>query len=471
MRAAARVHRTAIAWSLVFTMVRTGGNLLVLPLMLHKLTPDELGLWYVFLSLATASSLIDLGFYPTMTRVTAYIWAGAKEIHAVGVTPIRHENGKPAEPNYQLLAQLVKTMRVYYRGAAVVLTLVLGLGGTIWILQKASPTHDLQMMLLAWFLFLLGVLINTTNGMWHPLLAGINHIRLSQQILVYGLLANYVAILIGLLLGARLLAPVLGYLLMGIISQFVSRTRFRNASRAKDYEATAAWSAKLLRTLWPTAWRTGVVTLGIYATVSFGTLICSLYLGLKATASYGLSLQLALAALGIATAFVLVKIPLIAQLHAKGEVYLIGEMVFPRMRWFWGVYVGAAVVAIVFGEPVVRDLLHSKTPLLPTSLLIGLFVVIGLEGHHAIFRDIAVTAHQNPFAKPVLISAILIVGLNFLLVPRFGLWALILVPGTVQICFNNWWIVLVGLRSMGSSVSEYAQTLIGRGSTRIVNEV
>ncbi len=76
----ARLYSSAVAWSFVFTAIRAGGNLLVLPLMLHKLSPDDLGLWYVFLSLGGMASLIDFGFYPTMSRVTAYLWAGAEEI-------------------------------------------------------------------------------------------------------------------------------------------------------------------------------------------------------------------------------------------------------------------------------------------------------------------------------------------------------------------------------------------------------
>jgi hypothetical protein len=136
------------------------------------------------------------------------------------------------------------------------------------------------------------------------------------------------------------------------------------------------------------------------------------------------------------------------------------------MRWFWAVYIALTIAAIVFGDAVLRGLLHSKTPLLPTSLLIGLFTVVGLEGHHAIFREITLTSHRNPFAKPVVIAGILIVLLSLILVRWIGLWGLILAPGIVQICFNNWWTVLVGLRSMGNSVADYIFSLFGLKSAK-----
>ncbi len=457
-----RLYSSAVAWSFVFTAIRAGGNLLVLPLLLHKLSPQELGLWYVFLSLGGLASLIDFGFYPTMSRVTAYLWAGAEEILETGVQPVRVTSDASPEPNYRLLADLVKTMQLYYRGIGILVTALMGIFGTIWVVHKTQSLPDPQALLWAWLLFLAGIFVNITSGMWHPLLSGINQVRLNQQVFVCGLIVNYLTIMIGLLLGAGLLAPVAGFFLMGAVSRSGARWKFNHFTRSKEFAPASRWSSKLLRGLWPTAWRTGIVTLGIYATLNLGTLICSAFLGLKATASYGLSMQLVLAAVAIAASFVAVKIPLVAQMHALGKEREIGRLVFPRMRWYWIVYVGLATMAILFGDRVIQGWFHSQTPLLSAPLLIALFSVGALEGHHGIFRELAVTAHRNPFAIPVVASGLLIVILSIFFVPRIGLWGLILVPGIVQICFNNWWIVLVGLRSMGSSVSEYVGSLFGR---------
>jgi O-antigen/teichoic acid export membrane protein len=273
--------------------------------------------------------------------------------------------------------------------------------------------------------------------------------------------ANYAVTFVGLLLGAGLFAPVAGYLVMGALSRAMAQAQFGRLSQAGTYAGSARWSRELLSTLWPTAWRTGIVSLGIYATLNANTLICTAYLGLKATASYGLSLQLALAAISIATGFFSVKIPLIAQLHARGRVSEISRLIFPRLRWFWAVYLTLSLGAVLFGEPILQNVFHSKTSLLSTPLLIGLLAVIGLEGHHAIFRELTLTSHRNPFAMPVIISGILIVILSFILVRWLGLWGLILAPGIVQICFNNWWTVLVGLHSMGNSMADYFFGLFG----------
>jgi hypothetical protein len=248
---------------------------------------------------------------------------------------------------------------------------------------------------------------------------------------------------------------------MGLLSVLAARAKFNELSEAKFHASEARWSRKLLSSLWPTAWRTGVATIGIYLTLSASTLICATFLGVRTTASFGLSMQLALAAISIASAFISVKLPLFAQMHARGRAGDIAAILFPRLRWFWLVYFGLGISAVVLGNRILTDFLHSKTPLLATPFLIALFLIIGLEGHHAVFRELTLTSHRNPFPLPVVLSGISIVLLGILFVPRIGLWALILVPGVVQLCFNNWWTVVVGLRSIGASVADYPTALFG----------
>ena len=52
-----------------------------------------------------------------------------------------------------------------------------------------------------------------------------------------------------------------------------------------------------------------------------------------------------------------------------------------------------------------------------------------------------------------------VVLLTLVLVRVVGVWALVVAPGIVQLCFNNWWTVLVGLRSIELSTGEYLARL------------
>src|ERR1700687_134867 len=102
-----RARQSAVAWSLLGTILRIIGGLIVLPLSARKLTSDHLGLWYVFLSLQGIATLFDLGFSPAVVRAAGYLWAGARQLRPFGVQPIQESYERGAGPNYDLLGHLV----------------------------------------------------------------------------------------------------------------------------------------------------------------------------------------------------------------------------------------------------------------------------------------------------------------------------------------------------------------------------
>src|SRR3981189_1705050 len=80
-----RVSRSAVSWGLVAAALRSGSALLLLPLILWRIPSDELGLWYVFVSLGAVAGLIDLGFAHTSTRAAGYLWAGSRALLPFGI--------------------------------------------------------------------------------------------------------------------------------------------------------------------------------------------------------------------------------------------------------------------------------------------------------------------------------------------------------------------------------------------------
>src|SRR5689334_4217045 len=104
-----RAYQSAVLWSLFATVLRLFSGVLVLPLVVRKLPPEDLGLWYVFLALQGIAALFDLGFSPAVTRAAGYLWAGAAELRRFGVAASPKTAEEP-QPNYELLGGLVATM-------------------------------------------------------------------------------------------------------------------------------------------------------------------------------------------------------------------------------------------------------------------------------------------------------------------------------------------------------------------------
>jgi hypothetical protein len=72
-----RLINTAVFWSWIFSFTRLASGLLLLPLVLHKLSTADLGMYYVLLSLAAMSQLVDFGFGSAIGRFITYAMAGA----------------------------------------------------------------------------------------------------------------------------------------------------------------------------------------------------------------------------------------------------------------------------------------------------------------------------------------------------------------------------------------------------------
>ena len=101
-----------MAWSWAFNAIRLASGVLLIPLLLRCLSKEEMGMYYVFLSLSALGPLMDLGFLNAIDRSVGYAMAGVKELKAHGAVRTE-ETG--AGPNFALLWKLLHTTQTLYR--------------------------------------------------------------------------------------------------------------------------------------------------------------------------------------------------------------------------------------------------------------------------------------------------------------------------------------------------------------------
>lgn len=455
-----RLWRSAVFWNYLTVALRSGAAIFLLPLVLRRLSPDELGLWYVFLALSGLAALLDLGFGSSLNRSVAYLWAGASRLLPMGVDrPEAGTSDAVKAPNFELLGRLIATMRWFYLALGLLLLVALEVGGGLWIGQQSAGLEHRDSIRGAWAIFAFGCALNTTAGFWPTLLTGINGVREAQKVFLIALTANYAFAIGGLLAGWGLWALVGGQVLMGLLNRLLGRASFlRLVGDKLDYQTPRPdWD--LLRILWPNSWRMAAITVGLYFLFHANTLLTSVFLDLATTASYGLSLQVVLFLSQLTTVWVLIKMPLISQLRGRHETEEIRRVFIPRVGICMAGYCAGAIGLFFLGDWLMVTIVGTRTPLLPRAELALLLIVIGLESHTALYRELVQTTNKNPFVKPILLSALVSVLLAMTLVPHLGILGILIAPGVVQLCFNNWWIVLQGIRSLELSVSEFVARL------------
>lgn len=451
---ARRALSSAVAWSLLGTVLRLIGGLIVLPLSVRKLPSDHLGLWYVFLSLQSIASLFDLGFSPAVTRAAGYLWAGARELKPFGVDRVeRSQEG--GGPNYDLLSELVATMRRYYRVFGIVSGLVMLVAGGSWIWFKTESLPDASTLRLCYAFFIFGGFLNATGDLWPALLSGINGVQSAQKILLGSILINVVVTAAGLLAHFDIWALVFGTIAGGFFLRGVGRVSFIHRV-GQQFKRRMPAKLQLIARLWPTAWRGGLVSLGGFLVLSANTLICSYFLDLKLTASYGLSLSLIVMLAAASSTFTQIKLPLVNQLRAEGRTNEIADIWIQRTRISLIAYLFGGLL-LLFGANLGLHMVGSHTLLLPSGQLALALLIFGLEMHHVLYAGLVISENQNPFVIPALASGCATVALSLVLTPRIGIWGMLLAQGCVQACFNNWWTIFRAIHGLGISWTSYWQ--------------
>jgi O-antigen/teichoic acid export membrane protein len=448
-----RTSQSAVAWSLLATAFRALSGVLVLPLMVRRIPSEHLGLWYVFLTLQGIGNLFDLGFSPAVTRAAGYLWAGAQQLKPFGVAAIEKSEEAPIAPNRTLLNSLVATMRLYYRFFGVTSGLIMLVAGGAWVWFKTQNLPDANNLRLCYAVFVLGGFLNATGDLWPALLSGINGVLIAQRILSGAMLISLVVTLGGLLANFGIWALVLGMVGAGAFIRWAGRFFFIRLA-GPNFDSRTRPRFDLIAKLWPTAWRSGLTSLGAFFVISANTLICSGFLNLKVTASYGLSIAL-LAMLTYSTSmFTNIKIPLINQFRTSARTNDILELWIRRTRVSMVAYLIGALSLLFFGNQILQ-LIGSKTLLLPQGQLALALLVIGLEMHGVLYANLIISENQIPFVAPFLLSGAATFLFSLLLTPRLGVWGMLLAQGCVQASFNNWWTVYRAIQGLGISWTEY----------------
>lgn len=65
-----------VVWNYLGILFNLGSNVIFLPVMIHYVSPDMVGLCYIFASIGSIVQLFDMGFNPTISHCVTYAWKG-----------------------------------------------------------------------------------------------------------------------------------------------------------------------------------------------------------------------------------------------------------------------------------------------------------------------------------------------------------------------------------------------------------
>ena len=372
---------------------------------------------------------------------------GAEMLHAHGPpTP-----GKTGTPNYDLLWQLLHTMRRLYRYVALALLVIMGIWGTWLVELRIGETSSVLITRLAWVVTLVSTVFDIYWNWWTTYLTGLNEVRAAARISVLGMSVKLVLSAALLLGGAGLLSVPIATLVSSALQRGLARRLC--LARLQGHPPPAVIEAKkYFGILWPNSWRLGIQFVSSYLTVNANTAVCVAVFGLAANARYGLSVQVMAIAAGMANVWFSVKLPLISQCHARHDFAGLRRILWPRFWLQVITFLMLAGVAVLLG-PALLQWSGSHKEMLPQCWLAVLLLYTFLEMQFSIWTTLITTGNRLTYLWPTVATNIFSLMLSLALVhfTTLGLGALVLGPLLAGVVFNYWYWPGFAARGIGTT--------------------
>lgn len=430
-------------WSMLYTFLRLGAGILVLPVALRNIPNVEMGIYYTFTSLTGFALLLDFGMLGTIGRSASYAWGGASHFTAKGLPEYNGETS----PNRSLLIALTHLTRFWYYLLAIAVGILLMIFGSWFIKARISEETLDPNLIWCWIFYCFVTAYGLGTGFWAILSLGIGDVRVVSR---YGVISHTVAtilLLVGLLIGLKLWAYAISLLIGPALHRYLVKKRYLSLLGNPLPPIINLPDFDILKKLWPMTWRMGVTTLGEFATQRGNILVASAFLGLETTARYGLSLNLFAILFQLTGMPLFVAFPKINQALIQRNVPEVRQLFFSRTYVGFGLACLGGGILIQFGSDLL-GFIGSQTQLLPMAASTFLFIIYLFDRHQNSYANLVIGTNENPFVFPTIITGVVMIGISIILTPLYGVTGLLLSHGITQLAWNHWWPVLRGLKTL-----------------------
>lgn len=422
-----------LLWNYIGYGFSLGTNVFLLPIVLKFLTGDELGIWYVFMSVGTLVSMVDFGFSPQFARFIAYSYAGADAILKEGVS----SSSFNAAPNLLLMYKVLLASRRLYLGLACFVLFLLLSVGTVYVysISEALPISEIM---IAWFCYSIASFVNILYCYYSSFFKGIGDFVSLNQALLLSKLFQIVGTLVGLYWGGGLIAVAIAFLIAGVIFRLFLSFRYKLFTSAHQVYGNIGFDIGILQTVWHNSWKEGIIMLSRYLIIQANTILCSLYLNLSITASYALIVQILTIISSISFIHFTTKLPELNVARVNNQTVRMKCLLSKLWFSFVITYVSLVLLLYWLGVPLIE--FFKPGVMLSNNLLLFVSLYMFLEANHSLFASYISTSNRLPYMIPYSVSAILGILLSIILLKytNWGVWGIVFGQFIIQLLYNNW---------------------------------
>lgn len=437
------VHTRDVLWNYAGVLFSFGSTLIFWPILIHFMSTDLVGIWFIFSSIGGVVQLFDFGFNPTISHSVSYAWSGAADLKKEGAVFASENVG----PNMPLVLGVMRACRYLYLRIAILAAVVMLTFGT-WYLNKVAYEYMSYEMYFAWIIYIVGVFLNLFIGYYSVVLLGIGDVFRQNEANIFAKIIYVFLGCIGIISGHGLLGISIAFLVSGVFQRFLCKRyldkchRFSKFSEASKYNKYTI--RNILKTMWHNAWRDGLVTATFYLTGQATVLIAGIFLSLSETGIYSMCMQVMNIIIGIANGSLPALTPAMHSAYANKNKEMARRLYKKAMGGFYALSILGVIGFIIVGVPVI-SWLKSDFVINRIQFLLLACSMILLTRHRNSAWFIS-TMNTLPYTFAFIAYAILSVIASYLGLALFnlGIMGLICIPLLVESIYNNWyWNVVV----------------------------
>ena len=433
------IGKRDLIWATLATLFRIGSGVLLFPMVLNMLPSETVGVWTIFTSVALITGILDFGFNQSFARNISYVFSGVRSLKRDGHELV--DDANVVDVDYGLLKNTIVAMRYFYSRMAIVLFLLLAIGGTFYVYGLMQDySGDVREVYVAWGIVCIVNSYNLYTLYYDSLLSGRGLVKRKNQIVLIGNVAYLLLAVVLLLCGMGLVAIVASQLVSVLIIRGLSRRSFYSAAIVEGLDGAKVADYKaVLRAIVPNAVKLGLASVGGFLTFRLSTFVGPIYISLSDMASFGITLQLLSVVSSLALLYTNVYLPKVFQWRVEHRVEQVRRTFYTSMLLVFVVFVCGGLAIGLLGNWAL-DILGSDTQLLSGGLLLFLVVHYYLESNMVNATEYLLAKNEVPFYKRYVVSGCVTVCLLFLFVGycNWGLWGIIAAPMISQSVLQYW---------------------------------
>lgn len=435
-------------------------TLLQTPILFRHIPPAELGIWYLFFTIATFINLSDLGLPSSFSRAVSYIWGRNRSKFDSMPEEI------PSAYHNIILGDLYVSALLAIFSMAFFFCLLVLPAALLYFSRALDITAIPSGINRPLFLFFLGVVFNLAASIPNVAISGMGDVSWDNGLRTFVSMIGFALVMIAVPVYKNLEILSAIYLFQGVLALTLGHLTLCRRHRLRIFSP-----GRVVRGAVTTMYRESVPVfvsrMGLWLIMETNLLIAGYYLGADKVADFAVLRQIVSLGMSVTTAIPMAVSPHVSAAHSTGETVKVRELYLAALRFslitnlIWS-------AGLLLWTPEVMTLWLGKSHFLGYRVLIPVVIASFLELHAATHGFFSWSIGKWPFAPSSVIGGILNVllasGGCFLFGYEGLAWGTLLAQATT----NCWYIVWYTMRQIGVSFTDYSRNLLLPGGFYLI---